>query len=122
MVEAERRGKETRRKGTEKEGGKKKEEKAKKKNMMEIKKVAEEQNKQDKKEEETKSEKEARKLVLKRFYKWIHIFGKKASKKIPPRKLCNYVIGMKEGFVLRKKKIYLLLREEREEIYKFIVE
>jgi len=29
---------------------------------------------------------------------------------------------MKEGFVLRKMKVYLLSREEREEMYKFISE
>jgi len=29
---------------------------------------------------------------------------------------------MKEGFVLRKGKVYLLLREEREEVHKFIAE
>jgi len=29
---------------------------------------------------------------------------------------------LKEGFVLRKGKVYLLLREEREDMYKFISE
>jgi len=29
---------------------------------------------------------------------------------------------MKEGFVLRKGKIYLLLREEQKEVYEFIIE
>ena len=29
---------------------------------------------------------------------------------------------MKEGFVLRKRKIYLLLREEQKEVYEFIIE
>jgi len=29
---------------------------------------------------------------------------------------------MKEGFVPRKGKVYLLLREEREEVYEFILE
>ena len=29
---------------------------------------------------------------------------------------------MKEGFMLRKGKMYLLLREEREEVYEFIKE
>ena len=38
------------------------------------------------------------------------------------RKLWNYAINIKEEFVLRKKKIYPLLREEREEVCKFIVE
>jgi len=32
------------------------------------------------------------------------------------KKMWDHVIEVKEGFVLRKKKIYLLLREEREEV------
>ena len=38
------------------------------------------------------------------------------------RKLWDYVINIKEGFVLKKKKMYLLSREERKEVYKFISE
>ena len=38
------------------------------------------------------------------------------------RKLWNYAINTKEGFVPRKGKVYLLSREEREEIYEFISE
>ena len=36
------------------------------------------------------------------------------------RKMYNHAIDMKEGFVLRKRKVYLLFREEREKICKFI--
>ena len=57
-----------------------------------------------------------KKLVPEIFYKWIHVFDKKASERMPTRKLWDHTIDMKEGFVLRKGKIYLLLREEREEI------
>ena len=39
---------------------------------------------------------------------------------MPIRKLWDYTIDMKEGFVLRKGKVYLLLREEREEMCEFI--
>ena len=38
------------------------------------------------------------------------------------KKLWDYIIEVKEVFVLRKGKIYLLLREEREEMHKFIEE
>jgi len=38
------------------------------------------------------------------------------------RKLWDYVINIKEGFVLRKKKMYPLSREERKEVHKFISE
>ena len=38
------------------------------------------------------------------------------------RKMCDYTIDMKEIFVLRKGKVYLLLKKEREKVYKFINE
>ena len=33
------------------------------------------------------------------------------------RKLWDYATKIKEGFVPRKEKVYLLLREERKEVY-----
>ena len=50
------------------------------------------------------------------------MFGKKQSERMPTRKLWDYAIDVKEGFVLRKRKMYLLLREEREEMREFIKE
>ena len=41
---------------------------------------------------------------------------------MPTRKLWDYAIDMKKGFVLRKGKVYLLSREEREEVHEFIQE
>jgi len=38
------------------------------------------------------------------------------------KKVWDYAIELKKGFVLRKKKVYLLSREERGEVYKFIKE
>ena len=69
-----------------------------------------------------KSEVEAKKLVPEKFYKWIKVFGKKQSERMPMRKLWNYVIDVKKEFVLRKGKVYLLSREEREEIREFVKE
>ena len=48
------------------------------------------------------------------------MFGKKKLKKMLMRKVWDHMIDVKEEFVLRKEKIYLLLREEREKIRKFI--
>ena len=89
---------------------------------MEVKKVAEKWKIWDKEEEVAKSEKEAKKLISKRFHKWIHIFDKKASERMLTRKLWDYAIDTKKGFVARKGKVYLLSREEREEVHKFISE
>ena len=101
---------------TERERGKKKEK------MMEVKRVAEELKIWDEEEEAAESEVEAKKLVLERFHKWIYVFGKKASEWMPTRKLWNHTIETKKGFVLRKEKMYLLSRKEREEVCKFILE
>jgi len=41
---------------------------------------------------------------------------------MPTRKIWNYTIDMKEEFVPRKEKVYLLLREEKGEVCEFIKE
>ena len=64
----------------------------------------------------------AKKLVLEKFHKWIQVFGKKFSEQMSTRKLWNHAIDVKEQFILKKGKVYLLLREEREEVCKFISE
>jgi len=69
-----------------------------------------------------KSEAEAKKLVPERFHKWIQVFDKNVSEQIPIRKLWDHAIDMKKGFIPRKGKVYPLLREEREEVHKFISE
>jgi len=55
--------------------------------MMEVKKVVEEWEIWDEEEKTAKSEEETKRLVPERFYKWIHVFSKKASKQMPTRKL-----------------------------------
>jgi len=41
---------------------------------------------------------------------------------MPPRKLWDHAINTKKGFMSRKEKVYLFLREEREKVHKFILE
>ena len=41
---------------------------------------------------------------------------------MPTRKIWDYTINMKEEFVPKKRKVYPLLREEREKMHKFINE
>jgi len=41
---------------------------------------------------------------------------------MPTRKIWDHAIELKEGFVPRKGKVYLLSREEREEVHEFIQE
>ncbi len=47
---------------------------------------------------------------------------KKQSERMPTRKVWNHAIDVKEGFVLRKGKVYPLSREEREEVREFVKE
>ena len=110
-----------------KEAGRKWEKKEKKKKqkkgkMVEVKRVAEKWEIWDEEEEVAKSKEKAKKRVSEKFHKWIKVFGKKQSERMPMRKVWNYAINIKEEFVLRKRKVYPLLREEKEEVRKFVRE
>ena len=76
----------------------------------------------DEEEEAIKSEEEAKRLVPEKFHEWIKVFGKKQLERMSTRKVWDHTIEVKEGFVLRKGKVYLLSREEREEVREFIRE
>ena len=89
---------------------------------MKVKRVAEEWEIWDEEEEAAKSEAEAKKLVPEKFHRWIKVFGKKQSERMPTQKIWDHTIDMKEGFVPRKEKVYLLSREEREKVHEFIQE
>jgi len=107
----------------ERSGRKRKREKKQKKGKtVEVKRVVEEWEIWDKEEEVARSETEAKKMVPEKFHKWIKVFGKKQSERMPMRKVWDHAIDVKKGFVLRKGKVYLLLREEREEVREFIRE
>ena len=98
----------------------KKKRKQRKGETAEIRRVAEEWEIWEEEEEAAKLEMEAKKLVSEKFHEWIKVFGKKQSERMPTRKLWDYAIDVKEGFVLRKRKVYLLSREEREEVREFV--
>ena len=61
-------------------------------------------------------------MVPKKFHQWINIFSKKQSERMLTRKVWDHAIKVKEGFVPRKGKVYLLSREKREEVREFIKE
>jgi len=63
-----------------------------------------------------------RKIVLQRFYKWLKVFEKVESERIPVRKPWDYVINLKEDFVPRKERTYLMSREEKKEVREFVKE
>ena len=102
--------------------GREKKKKQRKGRTVEVRKVAEEWEIWDEEEEAAKSEAEAKKLVPEKFHRWIKVFGKKQSERMPTRKLWDHTIDMKEGFMPRKKTVYPLSREEREEVREFVKE
>ena len=59
-------------------------------------------------------------MVPRRFHKYLKVFEKKESERMPTRKAWDYAIDLKKGFVPKKSKIYLLSRVEREEIQEFV--
>ena len=89
-----------------KKNKKNKNKKLKKKRVIEVKKVAEKWKIWNEEVKAAKSEEEAKKLFPQRFHKWIHIFGKNMSERMPMKKLWDHVIEVKEEFVLRKGKVY----------------
>ena len=106
----------------EEKAEKQKKKKPKRERIMEVKRVAEEWEIWNEEEEAAKSEAETKKLVPEKFHKWIKVFCKKQSERMPTRKIWDHTIDMKEGFVPKKEKMYPLSREEREEICEFIQE
>ena len=50
------------------------------------------------------------------------MFGKKQLERMPTRKLWDYTIEVKKGFMPRKGRVYPLSREEREEVREFVKE
>jgi len=73
-----------------------------------------------KKTEKDGDEEVLKRLVPRRFWKWKKVFGKKKLKRILVQKIWDYTIELKEEFTPRKGKVYLLSREEREEVQTFV--
>jgi len=59
-------------------------------------------------------------FILLFFHKYLKVFEKKDSERMPTRKTWDHTIDLRKGFVPKKGKIYLLLRVEREEVQKFV--
>ena len=59
-------------------------------------------------------------MVPKQFHKYLKVFEKKDSERMSTRKTWDHAIDLREGFVPKKGKIYLLSRVEREEVQEFV--
>jgi len=62
------------------------------------------------------------KMVPKRFHKWLKVFGKVESKRIPVRKVWDHVIDLNNDFKASKVRVYPLSRNKKEEVQKFVDE
>jgi len=60
------------------------------------------------------------KMVPKKFLKWRKVFRKVESERMPMRKVWDYAIDLKETFKPRKRRIYPLSKNEREEVQNFV--
>jgi len=70
--------------------------------------------------EKDEDKKVLKKLVPRRFWKWKKVFEKKESERMPVQKIWDHAIELKEGFTPRKRKVYSLSREKREEVQTFV--
>jgi len=59
-------------------------------------------------------------MVLKRFHKWLKVFGKVESKRMPVRKVWDHAIDFQDNFKASKTRVYPLSRNEKEEVQKFV--
>ena len=57
-----------------------------------------------------------------KFHKWLKVFEKTESERIPVKKPWDHAINLKKDFVPRKRKTYLMSREEKREVREFIEE
>ena len=57
-----------------------------------------------------------------KFHKWLKVFEKAESERIPVKKPWDHAINLKKDFVPRKRRTYLMSREEKREVREFIEE
>ena len=59
-------------------------------------------------------------MVPKRFHRWLKVFRKQESERMPVRKTWDHAIDLQEEFVPKKGRIYPLSRIKREEVQAFV--
>jgi len=73
-----------------------------------------------KEEEMEEDHRKIEEMVPRKFLKWKKVFGKVESERMPTRKVWDHAIDLKETFKPRKKRIYPLSKNEREEVQNFV--
>ena len=82
--------------------------------------MVEEKEEERDKEEDLIELRMVKEMVPRQFHKYLKVFEKKESERMPIRKAWDYAIDLREEFVPKKGKIYSLLRVEREEVQEFV--
>jgi len=59
-------------------------------------------------------------MVPWKFHKWLKVFEKAESERMPIRKPWDHVINLKEDFAPKKGRTYLMSRQEKEEVQEFV--
>jgi len=61
-------------------------------------------------------------MVPKWFHRWLKVFGKIESERMPVRKVWDHAIKLNDDFKASKVKVYPLSRNEKKEVQKFVDE
>jgi len=61
-------------------------------------------------------------IVPQKFHKWLKVFKKVEPERMPTRKPWDHSINLREDFVPRKGRTYLMSRQEKEKVREFIEE
>jgi len=62
------------------------------------------------------------KIVPERFHKWLKVFGKVESERMPVSKVWDHAIDLQDNFRASKARVYPLSKNEKEEVRKFVDE
>ena len=74
-------------------------------------------------EEERKADyRKVEEIVPKQFHKWLKVFGKVESERMPVRKVWDHAIDFRDNFKVSKARVYPLSRNKKEEVQKFVDE
>ena len=76
--------------------------------------------KEEEEEEDLIELRATKEIVPQRFHKYLKVFEKKDSERMPTRKTWDHAIDLREGFVPKKGKIYPLSRVERKKVQEFV--
>ena len=61
-------------------------------------------------------------MVPQKFHRWLKVFEKVESERMPVRKPWDHAINLREDFMPRKERMYLMSKGEKEEVRESIEE